>query len=539
MGTAVGTEHDAFRPSQNGHQARGSARGTTASATGPPAGLARSDSMHDAPADGALLGLPDAVGTQASLVSRIVGSERVVLVLCDALAVALVMQLFGLAGHGAVALARIAAVAGLAVFVVGLIDGYSRTTWLRSHPLRGARKLLGASAVVSWGVLLISHHQDGQLRVLPIVAAWLLIAGAWLAVRRLAAALLAARPERVLIVGTGEVAGRIFTLSCRRRSAMRVIGCVDDRPPRRSEGQPPYLGSFEVLPALLAGGRVDRVIVAFTSQPDEDILSVLRDTVGYKCPVDIVPRLFDFLGPEPPHFYHADGLGFMSVQAQALSRWRMALKRLFDICASALLLAVLSPVMMAIALVILVDGGGPVFFRQQRAGRGGVPFTILKFRTLRWVDPKDAEAAAARVGVPGEVVKLFKEDAQRRVTRVGSFLRRTSLDELPQLVNILRGDMSLIGPRPLILPEFNLLSGWELPASAHAPWSHRTVASQWAKRSQLAKAYDARPRSGAPLVTVVRSGNPRGYDPCAHRSAWCTVTKPLTSNHKSAGGPSW
>lgn len=239
--------------------------------------------------------------------------------------------------------------------------------------------------------------------------------------------------------------------------------------PRRSstteDGQPTYLGKLEILPRLLADDAVDRIVVAFTSQRDQDILRVLRSTVGYQCPVDIVPRFFEFLGPEPPQFYRADGLAFMSVPPHSLSRWQMALKRAFDIAASALLLAVLSPLLLLISVAIAQDSGRPIFFRQKRAGRGGEPFTILKFRTLRSLDEAEERARAAIQlghGAPDDVVGFFKDDAQRRVTRVGRFLRRTSLDELPQLVNILRGDMSLIGPRPLALPEFNLLTGWEL-----------------------------------------------------------------------------
>jgi exopolysaccharide biosynthesis polyprenyl glycosylphosphotransferase len=463
MGIPAGIGHEGFGPSNRKHW-RGAGRSTRSVVTPLTSRRQRRVASQGAvsPRRGALSSADTSPGRG---VNRSDAMERVGLALWDALAVAAVMQIFRFAGTGVMSVARIAAVSVLAVAVIALADGYGRTAWLHSHPLRAGRKLLVASAIVSWAMVLISHHREGQVRVLAILGAWLIVTVAWFAGRRIAAVLRAARPERVLVIGTGDVSARIRLVAERRRSGMRLIGCLDDRPPQDLHGQPNYLGRLGLLPELLANDAIDRIVVAFTSKRDHDILRVLRDTVGYQCPVDIVPRFFDFLGPEPPQFYRADGLAFMSVPAQSLSWWQMALKRTFDISASVLLLAILSPLLVAIASAVGYDSGRPIFFRQQRAGRDGGPFTILKFRTLRPLNEAEESARAAlELGedAPDDIVNFFKGDAQRRVTRVGKFLRRTSLDELPQLWNILRGDMSLIGPRPLALPEFNLLTGWEL-----------------------------------------------------------------------------
>ena len=132
----------------------------------------------------------------------------------------------------------------------------------------------------------------------------------------------------------------------------------------------------------------------------------------------------------------------------------------------------LSPFLAATAIAIKVDSSGPVFFKQRRMGRNGVPFEMLKFRTM--VDGAEAQkfALAARNEAGGGLFKI-KDDP--RVTRVGRRLRQISLDELPQLLNVLRGDMALVGPRPLVLDEDSMIEGWqrarlELPPGMTGPW---------------------------------------------------------------------
>lgn len=131
-----------------------------------------------------------------------------------------------------------------------------------------------------------------------------------------------------------------------------------------------------------------------------------------------------------------------------------AAKRGLDVAAATVGLVLTSPLVAVVAVAVKLDDGGPVFFRQPRAGRGGTPFPMLKFRTMSVAGEfaGEVDTSTWADGVPDDFVFKTAASAQARVTRVGAVLRRTSLDELPQLVNVLRGDMSLVGPRPEILP---------------------------------------------------------------------------------------
>jgi len=166
------------------------------------------------------------------------------------------------------------------------------------------------------------------------------------------------------------------------------------------------------------------------------------------------------------------GVTVMGVRRFELTRSSALVKRLFDIvCASVALFAV-APLMVIAAVLIKLDSRGPVFFRQQRIGRFGRPFSILKFRTM--VD--DAEELKDSLRAQNEVLGgMFKIVADPRITRSGKLLRKTALDELPQLLNILKGEMSMVGPRPLVVEEDDFVKGWhrrrlELTPGMTGPW---------------------------------------------------------------------
>jgi lipopolysaccharide/colanic/teichoic acid biosynthesis glycosyltransferase len=157
-------------------------------------------------------------------------------------------------------------------------------------------------------------------------------------------------------------------------------------------------------------------------------------------------------------FDQIDGVTLLGVRRYGLSRSSTMLKRSLDVAGSLAVLLLLGPLMVMIALAIRLDTRGPVFFRQRRMGRGNVAFEMLKFRTM--VDGADAHKGALRAHNEAGG-GLFKIQNDPRVTRVGRFLRRTSLDELPQLLNVLRGEMALVGPRPLVIDEDKLVEGWQ------------------------------------------------------------------------------
>jgi len=195
----------------------------------------------------------------------------------------------------------------------------------------------------------------------------------------------------------------------------------------------PVIGTANEMDRILVEHPVDQVILALPSE-DTVLLKTLMEKLALRTvDVKIVPDLFQYVtlygGLE-----EFGGLPIVSLQGGPLEGWNLVAKRAFDVLFSALALLVLSPLMLGIALAVKLGSRGPVLYRQERMGMDGKVFSILKFRTMR----TDAEQGGARMATAADV----------RRTGVGAFLRRTSLDELPQLFNVLRGEMSLVGPRP-------------------------------------------------------------------------------------------
>jgi exopolysaccharide biosynthesis polyprenyl glycosylphosphotransferase len=203
------------------------------------------------------------------------------------------------------------------------------------------------------------------------------------------------------------------------------------------------------------------VIVAFSSDSHETTLETLRELEKLDVQIDIVPRLFEGVPPES-HFHSAEGLTLIALPRARLSKTSMMLKRSLDVVCSLAGLVLLSPLLLAVALAIKLDSSGPVLFRQTRMGRNFGTFRIVKFRTMTVdADARKHEVAHLNKHRNGDA-RMFKVHDDPRMTRVGRFLRQTSIDELPQLWNVLVGEMSLVGPRPLILDEHAHVNGWGL-----------------------------------------------------------------------------
>jgi lipopolysaccharide/colanic/teichoic acid biosynthesis glycosyltransferase len=225
------------------------------------------------------------------------------------------------------------------------------------------------------------------------------------------------------------------------------------------------------LKRLLAGEQIERAIMAPRGELSDDLLNTTRSLTSMGLRVSVLPRLPEVVGSSV-ELDEVDGVTLLGMRRFGLSRSSRAIKRCFDLLGAVLGLLVLSPFLAAIAIAIKVDSRGPVFFKQRRMGRDAVPFEMLKFRTM--VDGAEAQkfALTARNEAGGGLFKI-KDDP--RVTRVGRRLRQISLDELPQLLNVLRGDMALVGPRPLVLDEDSMIEGWqrsrlELPPGMTGPW---------------------------------------------------------------------
>ncbi|HXW79660.1 MAG TPA: sugar transferase, partial [Acidimicrobiales bacterium] len=261
--------------------------------------------------------------------------------------------------------------------------------------------------------------------------------------------------SRVLIVGSGSVAASLARRLSRGKD-IRLVGYVDDDPYRTPRTLvAPYLGTLDDLPGLCAKAHVDRVLVAFSQSPPLRVAEVLR-SLPANVRVSVVPRFFELVTWQS-RVEDLHGLTVMDIAPPSLDVVSRAIKRGMDLAGSALLLLALSPGLVAIAVAIKVTSPGPVFFRQARIGYKGRTFKIFKFRTME-VGADDVKVDLRdRNEVDGP---LFKLRYDPRVTRVGHFLRTTSLDELPQLFNVMLGDMSLVGPRPFVPDESALIDGW-------------------------------------------------------------------------------
>ncbi len=298
-------------------------------------------------------------------------------------------------------------------------------------------------AVVRTSVL--GNHFGGDL----MVALWVLPFAAILGGRMVARAVAghSAPTERCLVIGDTARVERIRgkLLSSRARAAV-----VASLPLAEEELQ---ASDWPEIPTLIRWiveeHSIHRIIIAPTTTDTNDVVELIRVAKAVGVRVSVLPRMFEVVG-SAVEFDDVDGMTMLGVRRFGLSRSSWRLKRVFDACFAAVVCAVLGPLMLAIAAVIKIESPGPVLFRQTRVGRDGRHFEMFKFRSMI----QGAEAAKESLRSLNEAgAGLFKLAADPRVTRVGRVLRRTSMDELPQLINVLRGEMSLVGPRPLVVDE--------------------------------------------------------------------------------------
>ena len=282
------------------------------------------------------------------------------------------------------------------------------------------------------------------------------------AARRIA--LTATPPERFMVLGNAADARRTVTkLTDAPGVKAELVGRVSLRPNDQTEDPGvdgpgiESLGDVNRLNRLVIENGVERVIIAPDAHDQDETLHIIRMLKALGVKVSVLPRLLEVVGSSST-FDEVDGITLLGVRQYGLPKSSGVLKRAMDLLGAALGVLVLSPVLIAIAAAIKLDTRGPVFFRQPRIGRQGKRFGMLKFRSM----VADAERIKDELREHNEVDGgLFKITDDPRITRVGQFLRKTSLDELPQLLNVLGGDMSLVGPRPLVPDEDALIEGWQ------------------------------------------------------------------------------
>jgi exopolysaccharide biosynthesis polyprenyl glycosylphosphotransferase len=265
--------------------------------------------------------------------------------------------------------------------------------------------------------------------------------------------------QRTLIVGAGRVGQRLaLKINKHTEYNTRLVGFVDDTPhdldPRL--GNMPVLGGEDDLVDVIRDYGVSRVILAFSRRSAEELLEVVRDAGLRDVHLSIVPRYFEIIASSV-QIVDVEGIPVIEVPAARLSRMARVSKRTFDLVLTSVGLILLLPMFIVIPICIKLDSRGPVFFKQRRMGRGREPFDIFKFRTMRVGAEEQRSDLIEHNESSGP---LFKIRDDPRVTSVGKLLRTLSLDELPQLLNVLRGEMSLVGPRPFVVHEDDLISGW-------------------------------------------------------------------------------
>ena len=242
--------------------------------------------------------------------------------------------------------------------------------------------------------------------------------------------------HKTLIMGGGEVGALLArTLIDRPETGLQPIGFLDDDPLLALEDWPvPHLGGNADLVRIVTSRDVDHIVVAFGSAREAAVVDVLRECDRLACEILFVPRFYE-VHSTARDMEIAWGIPLVRMRRAPFRSLSWRLKRVIDIAFSGFALAFLAPVLAVCALAVRASIGSPILFRQERVGLDGRPFTLLKFTSLRPVDTTES----------AQNWNIAQDD---RLTAVGKILRRTSLDELPQLWNILRGDMSLVGPRP-------------------------------------------------------------------------------------------
>jgi exopolysaccharide biosynthesis polyprenyl glycosylphosphotransferase len=269
---------------------------------------------------------------------------------------------------------------------------------------------------------------------------------------------LAGYRRRAILVGTAQhIEAVASAIRAAPQPEVEIVGVVSRTRRQAGEGLR-SLGSLNEIGDAIDGHRVDEVIVVDPDFPERELLELVERAHSRGVRVRIAPSTTEIL-VHRAEFVPGQSIPLFELRPPVFEGLDFALKRTFDLIVATLLILVLSPLLLGIALAVKLGSRGPVFYRSMRPGIGGTPFACLKFRTMvvgadsRQYDLEPRNEASGA---------LFKMRRDPRLTRVGRVLRRFSLDELPQLINVLRGQMSLVGPRPLPQRDFERLDEWHL-----------------------------------------------------------------------------
>jgi len=335
--------------------------------------------------------------------------------------------------------------------------------WVNECFLVGRAVLVGMSLLIVFGYFFTPDFSHSRW----VLVYTLLLLVAFLGLGKLLGRFIFARlhratgwgVRRVLVAGDTPVGKVLMQNLLRKRSAgYEVVGFVRGRGDERKQafGRFPCLGTVDVIAQLAAQNAIDEVIIALPSASHEEIDDIRAHCTHYHVAFKLVPDLFE-LSLSRVGLDDVAGIPLIDVQGTALRGVNAALKRILDISVASLVLLLGSPLIGLVILAIRLDSPGPIVFRQTRVGKGGRHFICFKFRSM----VHNAEALLPELMQRRQNKDiLFKDKHDPRMTRVGRFIRRVSLDELPQLWNVLRGEMSLVGPRPPLPREVERYEAW-------------------------------------------------------------------------------
>ncbi|MDW8101512.1 MAG: undecaprenyl-phosphate glucose phosphotransferase [Anaerolineae bacterium] len=273
---------------------------------------------------------------------------------------------------------------------------------------------------------------------------------------------------RVLIVGAGDIGRKVMrNILAQPHLGYKIVGFVDDNPEKGHGyiGRFKGLGELDKIPQIIQEEGVDEVIITLPWMYHRKILGIMEQCERHNVKAKIVPDLFQ-MSLSQIEVDDLSGLPLISVRPLAFRRWEQFIKRAMDLVIASVALVVFTPLMLIIALAIKLDSPGPVLFKQVRVGKGGKEFVMYKFRSMRGGAEEEQEQLKELSEVDGPIFKI-KNDP--RCTRVGKVIRRLSLDELPQLYNVLKGEMSVVGPRPPLPSEVAQYKEWHKRRLAVSP----------------------------------------------------------------------
>ncbi|MDQ4125302.1 MAG: sugar transferase [Actinomycetota bacterium] len=260
--------------------------------------------------------------------------------------------------------------------------------------------------------------------------------------------------RRAVLVGTGEHIEAVAHALDGEQSPINVVGFISLSP--RPDNGLRSLGSLEDVGGVVERNRVDEVIIADPAFPEQQALELVDACHQRGVRVHVAPSTMEIL-IHRAEFVPGQSVPLFELKPPVFEGFDYFMKRGFDLIGASLLLLVLSPALLTIGVAVKLSSRGPVLYRSTRPGIGGAPFACLKFRTMH-TDAEQRQADLESLNEAGGAIFKIRDDP--RLTRVGRLLRRFSMDELPQLVNVVRGEMSLVGPRPLPMRDFERLEGW-------------------------------------------------------------------------------